>query len=431
MPKNSLDNIELRSEEVQEILTNAPHWMIRWGNIIFLILILMLLSLSWFIKYPEIISSEAIVTTEIPPEKEFAMMSGKLDAILVSDNGSVTKDQPLAIVENTANYKDVFKLKKIVDTIRVHNKPFSFPIDSLPSLLLGDIGSTFAIFENNYIQYELNMKLNPFVNEELANRFSLYELNKRLSNLYSQQKIGRREFSFKEKDLKRIKLLYEKGVVSKREYEDKQVEYAQAEINYQNFESSISQLKEAINNANKTYKGTEINRVNEEMILLKNVIQSFDQLKKVIRDWEYMYVLKSNIEGTVSFLNVWSANQTVNKGDLVFSIIPKENSSFIAKLKTPSRNSGKIKMGQRVNVRLENYPETEFGLLNGIVKRISMIPDKEGNYFIDVELPEKLITSYNKEIEFKLEMRASADIITEDLRLIDRFFYQLRNVLKR
>ncbi|MCH2216952.1 MAG: HlyD family secretion protein, partial [Flavobacteriales bacterium] len=154
-------------------------------------------------------------------------------------------------------------------------------------------------------------------------------------------------------------------------------------------------------------------------------------LKKAIKDWEYRYVLKSDIEGKVSFLNVWSINQTVNQGDLVFTIIPSENSSFIAKLKTPSLNSGKIQVGQKVNIKLENYPDTEFGVLNGLVERFSLIPDKEGSYFIDVKLPKKLITSYNKEIDFKQEMRGSAEIITEDLRLIERFFYQLREVFKR
>jgi hypothetical protein len=29
--KDILDNIELRSESVQDILTQPPHWMIRWG----------------------------------------------------------------------------------------------------------------------------------------------------------------------------------------------------------------------------------------------------------------------------------------------------------------------------------------------------------------------------------------------------------------
>jgi len=167
------------------------------------------------------------------------------------------------------------------------------------------------------------------------------------------------------------------------------------------------------------------------MVLLKNVMQSFNQLKKAIKDWEYQYVLQSNVNGNVSFLNYWNINQTVNSGDLVFTIIPSGNSSFIAKLKTPAQNSGKIKVGQRVNIKLENYPDTEFGVLNGTIKTISLIPDMVGLYLLDAELPKKLITSYNKEIEFKQEMRGSAEIITEDLRLIERFFYQFKEVFKR
>ncbi|WP_338418054.1 HlyD family efflux transporter periplasmic adaptor subunit [Pseudotamlana carrageenivorans] len=124
-------------------------------------------------------------------------------------------------------------------------------------------------------------------------------------------------------------------------------------------------------------------------------------------------------------------HKTVNQGNLVFTIIPSENSSFIAKLKTPAKNSGKLKIGQKVNIKIENYPDTEFGILNGTVENISIIPDKDGLYLIDVELPKELITSYNKEIDFKQEMRGSAEIITEDLRLIERFFYQFKEVLKR
>ena len=114
---------------------------------------------------------------------------------------------------------------------------------------------------------------------------------------------------------------------------------------------------------------------------------------------------------------------------MVFTIIPSQNSSYIAKLKTPILNSGKLKVGQKVNISLENYPETEFGYLVGTLNKISTIPDSEGFYMLDVKLSNKLKTSYNKEIEFKQEMIGSAKIITEDLRLIERFFYQFKQVL--
>ncbi|NVK09480.1 MAG: HlyD family secretion protein, partial [Tenacibaculum sp.] len=35
-----------------------------------------------------------------------------------------------------------------------------------------------------------------------------------------------------------------------------------------------------------------------------------------------------------------------------------------------------------------------------------------------------------KKIDFKQEMQGTADIVTEDLRLIERFFYQLKNIIK-
>ena len=321
-----LKDIDLRSQEVQEILTKVPHWMIRWGNVLFLALIVMLLFMSWFVKYPDIIPSEVLITTQIPPQKEFAKITGKLDVILVADNQKVKNNQALAILENTANYQDVFKLKSVIDTIQVNSKSFSFPIDSLPILFLGDIESQYTLFENSYLQYQLNKELQPFSNEAIANKYSISELNRRLRSLQSQKEINKTELEFTNKNLLRNKTLFEKGVISAQDYENKQLQFAQAERNYKNFESSISQIREGISNANKTSKGTEINRVKEEMVLLKNVIQSFNQLKKSIKDWENQYILQSNIDGKVAFLNYWNTNQTVNQGDLVFTIIPSENS---------------------------------------------------------------------------------------------------------
>ncbi len=283
MPEQ-LEYIELRSEEVQEILTKVPHWMIRWGNVLFLGLILLVLFITWFVKYPDIIVSEALITTQIPPQKEYAKITGELNAILVVDNQNVKSKQPLAILENTANFKDVFILKTVIDIITVNSKSFYFPIDSLPLLFLGDIEAHYALFENSYIQYQLNKEFEPFSNEALANRYSISELNSRLQSLQSQKEINKIELDFKNKDLERSKTLFEKGVISAQDYENKQLEFAQAERNYKNFESSISQIREGISNAKNTSKGTEINRIKEEMILLKNVIQSFNQLKKAIKD---------------------------------------------------------------------------------------------------------------------------------------------------
>ncbi len=428
---NTLDDIQLRSEEVQEILTRVPHWMIRWGNLLILALVLLLLFLSWLIKYPDVIPAQAIITTKIPPQKVYAKVNEKIESILIKDNQQVTKNTPLAILQSSANYKDVFLLKSIVDTIKVSNTAFKFPINNIPVLFLGEIETSFAIFENSYSEYILNKELQPFSNEAIANQVSLSELYRRFENLKAQKRLSKTELDYKKKELQRQKNLFEKGVISAQEYESKELDYLQVKRAYENNDVQLSQITESISNANKTSKGTEINKRKQEINLFKKVIQSFGQLKKSIKDWELRYVLKSDMDGRASFLNFWTENQTVAAGDLVFIIIPSEDSSYIAKIKAPAQNSGKIKAGQTANIRLENFPDNEFGTLKGKVKHISLLPNKDGLYLIEVALPEKLITTYDKEIPFKQEMRGVVEIITEDLRLIERFFYQFRTLMDK
>lgn len=422
------NSTNIRSEEVQEILEATPNWMIRWGNILVLSLILMLLFISWFVKYPDIINSSAIITTQLPPQKEYAKTSGKITALLVSDNAIVGSNTPLAIIENTANYKDVFLLKSIIDTTVINNQSFSFPFDRLPLLFLGNIETDYALFENSYLQYQLNKQYQPFSNEANTNRVSKTQLFTRLRILQSQKQSNKLELDNQKEIFHRNESLFQKGVISKQEFQQAEIAYSQAKRNFANMDVSISNIKEAISNANKTSKTTTINKTREDISLLKNVIQSFNQLKRALKNWELQYVLQSNIDGKVSFLNTWVENQTVNQGDLLFTIIPAENSDFIAYLKSPAQNSGKLKVEQRVNIKLQNYPDTEFGVLQGYIKSIALFPDEEGQYLVTVSLPKILITSYKKEIPFKYEMLGNAEIITEDLRLIERFFYQLKNI---
>ena len=60
-----------------------------------------------------------------------------------------------------------------------------------------------------------------------------------------------------------------------------------------------------------------------------------------------------------------------------------------------------------------------------------MIPTKEGVLLLDAKLTNGLQTSYKKQINFQQEMTGTADIITEDLRLLERLLYQFRDIFRR
>lgn len=433
--KNDIQSIDLRSEEVQEILTRVPNWMIRWGNVLFLGLIVLLLFISWFVKYPDIISAEAVLTTEIPPQKIYAQVTAEIDTIFIHENQQVQAGQALAILENTAQFEDIFYLGSILDTIDFKKNKFHFPLEEMPILFLGSVDLEYATFINSYLQYSLNKELKPFESQLFANKISLSELQSRLAVMINQREMENTALEFQQKDLQRNKGLFEKGIISAQEYENGQLVYVQAEQAHKNLNISISQTREAIALAQKNTTGTNIEKITEQKMLLKNLVQSFNQLKIAVKTWKLQYVLQSDIRGEVTFLNYWSDNQTVQQGDLVFTVIPARNSDYVAKLKVPAQNSGKIKIGQRVNISLKNFPEAEFGVLQGKVEHISALPNKDGLYLVDVSLPvpenSGLITTYGTEIKFKQEMSGTAQIITEDLRLIERFFYQLRELFGR
>ncbi len=426
MPENK--EIELRSEEVQEILTRVPHWMIRWGNIVILFVLLSVLTASWVVKYPDIVTAEIIITTNIPPEKVLAASTGKIEAILVSDKAIVKEDTPLAIIQSTANYKDVFLLKSI---ITAHSKGERFDFKKLINAQLGDIESAYALFNTAYTANELNASLQPFQIEENAQNSESVQIVSRLNILQEQKKLNESELQLQRNDVNRYESLFNKGVVSAQDFENRKLGYLQAEKSYRSLLSTISQLQSSLIDNSKNSKNTKINGTAAEVNLESDKAQAFYQLKKVIKDWELSYVIRSSIAGKVSFLQFWTENQTINAGENIFSVIPTVERGYIGKLKAPTLNSGKIKIGQQINIRLDNFPDREFGILKGEVKNISLVPDKEGNLLIDVALLNGLKSSYQKNIPFHQEMKGTGDIITDDLRLIERLLYQFRDVFSR
>lgn len=429
MPDNK--HIELRSEEVQEILTKVPHWMIRWGNVVILTVLLSLFVMAWVVRYPDIIATEITITTQIPPQRLITKTTGRIEKILVKNRENVIANTPLAIIENTAKYQDVFKLKSIIDTLKIDKNFIQFPFESLPSMQLGEIEGPFAVFEKDFTAYSLNKNLQPYKVEGAAQSYEVIEIRERLNLLQQQKQISETEIQLKKKELERYKKLHEKGIISTQEWETKSLNYLQGERELRSLSSSISQMKSSLNDLDKNSKSTKINETKDDVSLFRNAIQSYNQLKKAIADWELAYVLRSSIAGEVSFMQIWTENQTITSGDNVFSIIPKEADNFVGKIKAKAQNSGKIKVGQNVNIRLANYPDREFGVIRGKIQSISLTPDKDGNLLIDVSLPNKLETSYHKKIAFQQEMSGTADIVTQDLRLIERLLYQFRDLFRR
>jgi len=101
----------------------------------------------------------------------------------------------------------------------------------------------------------------------------------------------------------------------------------------------------------------------------------------------------------------------------------------VGTLTIPQDNAGKIKVGQRVLIKFQSYPFEEYGMVEGVVSSIPQLSTQDNkSFFALVKLPNGLKTNHNRLLTYSYGMTANAEIITEDLRLIERIFYTIRKV---
>lgn len=427
--KNHVD-LNLRSEEVQEILTNPPSWLVRWGITIVFALTGIILVLSFLIKYPDYVSAKVIVTTKTPTEHVVARYSGALEEIYIENGDTVVSGQRLAVFRNASKVQDVYQLKLLLDTIQSSTPNLQFPITLVSGFVLGDIEPSYINFERNYVDYQLLKDLDPYSTRLSNNLESMEEIRLRLQSQIRQKKVLEQEYELQKRDYERYEQLHKSGVVSQQEFESKKMEFLQMEKNLNKMAISISQMREAVASADQTLRTTKINKEEDQTRLLVNLSQSFNTLKKAVREWEYQYVLLSSIDGVVGFQEFWGKNQFINAGEMVFSILPTNTSQLVGKLVLPSQNAGKVIAGQKVLVKLDNFQYQQYGMLVGKVENISVSPDNEGNYFVYISLPQGTVTSYNKKLPFEQELLGNAEIITENLSVAERIFYRFKELFK-
>lgn len=429
--KNILDDIELRSESVQEVLSSPPVWIVRYGISIIFVLIVLFVAGCWIVKYPDVIIAKAVITSHHPPERLESKVNSRIVKLCAANSSKVKKETVLAILESTANFEDVLKLDKMVNAVPSDYQLFYFPFKELNNLQLGDIQSSFSQFHKAYIENELNQKLHPYSEEISAGKSSQSENISRLAALYEQQKLEKIKLNLSDVQYKRSLQLFEKGVISKYDLDLQKGNNLQAKQSYDQTNTAISQQKEAINQAKKQVVASQISQEKADVTNLSSLFQALDELKKSIHIWKQNYLFTATYDGTFRFQNSWKENQLIKTGDLFATILPENQGDYIGNLKVPLQNSGKIQDNQKVLIKLDNFPYQEYGMLEGRIQSMSTITDKDGNYFIEVAMPNGLKTSYGKEIRFDKELTGSADIITDEMRLIERVFYQFRKLVQR
>ncbi|MBV5311869.1 MAG: HlyD family efflux transporter periplasmic adaptor subunit [Prolixibacteraceae bacterium] len=428
--KKSIE-IELRSDEFQEIVQQSPRWMIRSGISLIFGIILLLLMGSYFFRYPDVIDSSIVVLSENPPAYLAARTTARIDSILVTDQEIVSDNQIIAILESTANFNDAMKLKDML----LRMEPFMMSFDTLSSiqpetdLQLGDIQTDYSSFVRLYNDYFafLRLKLYPKKIKALRQQVSMNRIY--YDRLWAQKQDMEADYRLVSAQFKRDSLLLAKGVLSDLDLEKSKTTFIQKKYNLNVARTKLAETQGSNLKLEQAVVDAEMEFADQKKKAQNTLIEAMNVLKSRLAYWEQSFIIRTPIEGKVSFTNFWSKNQQVKKDEIAFTIIPEKQSQIIGRISLPVKGAGKVAKGQKVNIRFENFPYMEFGYIIGTVKSISLIPNNE-NYIVEVELPQDLKTNYNIQLKFSQEMKGSAEIITEDLRLIQRFINPVKSLLK-
>jgi len=348
------------------------------------------------------------------------------------------------VIDNSANTEDILFLKNYLDSLTgdcgsslrcarndttFHLSPFTFH----PSLSLGSLQQLFTSFHTILFEYTEYQRLLYYPQKKKMTQERIAQYEKQYKTLLNQQRITEEQFVIIQKQYGRDSLLHTRGVIADQDLETTKNTFLQSLASRENMHSSLQNMQIQIGQLKESLLDTE-EQGTEKLNSLQTQLQSLvSQLKTGIEDWELNYVLRAPIDGKITFTSYWVENQNVTAGGSVFTIIPEGTIPIIGKALLPVARSGKVKAGQKVNIRLQNFPENEYGILRGTVKNISLTPAKSGEtayYSVEISLNNGLITTYKKQLPYLSDMQGQADIITEDLSLLERLVLPIKKILK-
>jgi len=432
MDKKNID-IELRSEEVQEVMSEISPSIVRWGITVISLIVIVLLIGCYVFKYPDVITSTITLTTQEPPASILARATGKIDELYVKNNQPVTQNTPLGVIQNPANTEDMLLLSKRIQQWKNNQQDLTFARTLFDgrALQLGSVQNSYAAFLSLLREYNDFRELRYYPQKMTLQEKEIRSQNENRIEMGRRDKLMKQELEATIVSFKRDSVLYTKGVVSQEDIESSKSKLLQSRQSYSTLRSSMKQSEVEITQSRGIMLDLQQQFTENENKYDIGLCMATEQLAAEIKTWERNYLLISPINGVVNLMGFWSNNQNVQSGETIFTIQPNLQTKPIGKALMPVQGSGKVKVGQRVNVRLNNFPDQEFGYLEGLVQNISSIPNSDGQYVVEIRFPKGLTTNYNKQLPIARQMEGTAEIITEDIRLIERFFNPIKRILKK
>ena len=161
-------------------------------------------------------------------------------------------------------------------------------------------------------------------------------------------------------------------------------------------------------------------------VAMLEINAAFLQLKTNVSEWISLHLIISPSDGSVQVTNKFlKSGQYVNKDEPLLMVIPPQSNKMKGIMNIPFTESGNIRKNQTVLVRLNSYPSSKYGIIQGKVATSSSIALEDNKKLVTpvtVYFIKGLVTTTGYKVSTKKELSGTARIITQNKRFIQRLF---------
>lgn len=426
--QNKKDDISQKSEEVQAIIDRMPTYWVKWVALCVGVLMGVIVLLGFLIQYPDTVDGQISVTATTAPVRLVANSNGRIN-LLQTNKTRLQKGNVISYLESGADYKHILWVDSVLS--RLDRNP-SAKIFLPDTLILGEVSSAYNAFLLAYLQYERVVSSDIYATMRQNLRQQIHSDEAVIANLNDEMHLKKQILHTSANQLRKDSLLLAAKGISEQEYQRQRKAHLSLEEARLNLQSSrLMKQSEVARNE------LEIQRILLEETETKekaysDFVSRKNELSNAVNLWKERYLQYAPVAGELEYLGFWRNNNFIQAGQELFSIIPDKN-NILGEVMIPSFGAGKVEVGQTANVKINNYPYDEYGLLKGVVKSISRITNKlktqNGEvdaYLVVISFPNGTVTNFGKTLPLDFESKGTAEIITKRKRLIERLFDNLK-----
>ena len=422
-------DIELNNEVLNEVLSTPPSWLLRSGNTLFLFVTLTLVTLCYFIQYPDEIQGDVVIQGNKPPIEFQNQMFGKLNLLSIKDQDNVKKGDVLAQFNNQIKPKNIEYVNEFLLKLGQIDQLSLEHIQYYENIELGTLQLPWQSLLSTIKEYKELRNANLQHKKIMTLKSEIIQRNQLLEIANQQLKLIVKEHYFQKEQIKLAEHLINKNAISKEELSKEVKAELQLLHQYHNQREAIVQQNIQINLLKKNLQELMFETKVQIQKLELNIRTQKSGLKTQLDEWGKNTAWIAPCDGKILFNKQLNVSHFYKSGEATVVLIPKGN-VFVSTVSVDMEGAGKIRSGQKVLIELADFPKNEFGVIEGIVRHKTSIA-KDNKYEVLVSLPHKMYSSFEKEIPIKAVLKGTAKIITQDKRLIERFFDKIINAINR